>query len=101
MVKDDRVSTSQPTDNKCCSTKLANEIHEQRMHELQLRCNYNNGDVSWYGLGLQHIFKVDFLLCIQKLMLFSSCCNSTKLRSSLWLYRQRLQSQYQGPLAGP
>ncbi|KAI7731968.1 hypothetical protein M8C21_008980 [Ambrosia artemisiifolia] len=44
MVKDDRVSTSQPTDNNCCSsnesadkTQPAIEIHEQRTHELQLR----------------------------------------------------------------
>ncbi|KAI3793005.1 hypothetical protein L1987_35617 [Smallanthus sonchifolius] len=44
MVKDDRVSTSQQTDNNCCSsnegalkTKPASEIHEQRTHELQLR----------------------------------------------------------------
>ncbi|KAK9060872.1 hypothetical protein SSX86_018052 [Deinandra increscens subsp. villosa] len=44
MVKDDRLSTSQPADNICCSSnesapksQPASEMHERRKHELPLR----------------------------------------------------------------
>ncbi|KAJ0726999.1 hypothetical protein HanPI659440_Chr12g0476921 [Helianthus annuus] len=51
------------------------------MHQLQLRGNYDSGDVSWYGLGLHLLFYHSdmYVILIQHIFKADSFCASKKL----------------------